>query len=69
VDQQHVLGVEHFDGGFELAHMHERLVRPGTAVEVTAPGSFAAKKRSEEAKHQKGEKAIPRSPARPHINL
>jgi hypothetical protein len=29
VDQQHVLGVEHFDGGFELAHMHERLVRLG----------------------------------------
>ena len=69
VDQQHVLGVEHFDSGFELAHMHERLVRPGTAVMVTAPGSFAAKKRSEEANQQKGEKAIPRSPARPHINL
>ena len=58
IDQQHLLGVENFDPGFDVCKMGERLVRPGTAPGVFAPGAFAAEARRAEAKG----KPVPRSP-------
>ena len=58
INQQHLIGVENFDDGFDVEKMGERLVPPGSAAAVRAPGSFAAEKRSKESK----QKVVPRSP-------
>ena len=60
VNQQHLLGVENFDTGFDEKNMNkesERIIEPGAAAKVRAPGSFAAEKRSKEGQ-------MPRSPSK-----
>ena len=60
LDQQHLIGVEHFDAGFDEGEVSKHLVEPGAAGAVRAPGSFAAEKRSKEARHKPV--PLPRSP-------
>jgi phosphoglycolate phosphatase-like HAD superfamily hydrolase len=56
IDQQHLIGVERFDCGFDQAQVDERVVSAGVTRGVRAPGSFAAA-----AKRKAGEQ-LPRSP-------
>ena len=60
IDQQHLLGVEQLDPGFNEESVGERVLEPGSGAhaKVQAPGSFAAEKKSK-AK----DLPVPRSPA------
>jgi hypothetical protein len=44
VDQQHLIGVENFDAGFDEELMDQRLVPPGIEASARAPDSFAPEK-------------------------
>lgn len=53
VDQKDLIGVDAFDFGFDADKMQGRLVPPGAAAAVRAPGSFAAERKSKEPKQMR----------------
>ena len=70
VDQQHLIGVENFDAGFDEDTMCDKqrthLVPPGTAPSVNAPRSFATEKtrQANTEKRKRGDAEGMRSPTK-----